>query len=502
MMIVKSGKTQWQNRHEVFTQPIKDLYFLGNDNSMNALDAYNDATVAIQKLIADAIQQNTTLRALGSGWSWTKIATTGNNGIMLDTKPLNSIFTISQQQVSPDYKGDVSKLVFAQCGAAIWELSQYLQIRNLSLKTSGASNGQTIAGAIGSGAHGSAFDFGAVQDFVVGLHIVVGPNRHIFLERKSAPVAGSEIIQKLKAELVQDDALFYAALISMGCFGFVHGVMIETESLYLLECYMRRMPYDANLKKIMETLDFSNANLPCGTERPFHFAVQINPYDIDKGVYVTSMYKRPYTHDYQRASDNQDGIGPGDDAACFVGRLTQAVPAAVPFIVNKLLAGALTPYEKKMGTLGEIFDNTTLHGKLLCAAIGIPISFVNKVVDILLPMTRGNVPYAGLFALRYVKKSNATLAFTRFDTTCILELDAVFSDATLQFYSAVWDKLEQANIPFTFHWGKMTELDPDRLKSKYGAAADSWLAARNQLLDADTRNVFTNPVMQQWGLDK
>lgn len=502
MIIVKSGRNQWQNRHEVFTQDINDLYHLGNENSLNALDGYNDTTRGIQQLIATAIAGNTTLRALGSGWSWTKIATTAN-GIMLDTKPLNTVFPMQAESIVPAYKGDISKLFFAQCGNGIWELSAFLRNRGLSLKTSGASNGQTIAGAIGTGAHGSAFDFGAVQDFVVGLHIVTGPDKHIYLERKSAPVASASLIQKLQTTLVQDDDLFNAALISMGCFGFIHGVMIETESLFLLECYLRRMPYDATLKKMMETLDFSAATtLPCGNERPFHFAIQLNPYDMDKGAYVTTMYKRPFTHDYQLYTDNQDGIGPGDDAACFVGRLTQALPALVPTLVNKLLAGALTPYEKKMGTLGEIFDNTTLHGKLLSAAIGIPAAQVNTVVDMLMELNKTNGPFTGLFAFRYVKKSNATLAFTRFDITCILELDAVFSDDTLAFYNCVWKKLEEANIPFTFHWGKMSEMDAVALGKKYDTALNSWLRARNQLLDAPTRKVFTNPIMQQWGLDK
>ena len=69
-------------------------------------------------------------------------------------------------------------------------------------------------------------------------------------------------IQKLGAELVQDDELFNAALVSFGSFGIIHGVLIETEELFLMETYMRRMPYDDTLKKLMETLNFSTATLP------------------------------------------------------------------------------------------------------------------------------------------------------------------------------------------------------------------------------------------------
>ena len=499
MKIIKTGFTTWENRHETFKQPIKDLYELGNDPMLNPLAAYIDTTKGLQQLIGEAIANKVPLRALGSGWSWTKIATC-EAGIMLDTKPLNMIFDISQQSVNPAYKGDVKKLFLAQCGNGVWELSRFLKPRFLSLKTSGASNGQTIAGVTATGAHGSAFDVGAVQEFVVGLHIIVSPTRHIWLERRSNPVVAPAFLQHLQTELVQDDDLFNAALVSFGSFGIIHGVMIETEDIFLLEAYMSRMPYDATLQKLMQTLDFSNARLPCGNERPYHFAVVINPYDLDGGAYVTTMYKRPFKAGYKPPMRNTGGLGPGDDAPCFIGRLTQAIPATVPLLVNRLLAGVLIPYEKQLGILSEIFDNTILHGKLLSAAIGIPIEHIGTATELLLALNKTDGPFAGLFAYRFIKRSKATLAFTRFEHTCILELDATFSDETYAFYRKAWKKLEEAGIPFTCHWGKVNELDPGRIKNMYGTAADAWISARNKILDTDTRAVFTNAILQQWGL--
>jgi FAD/FMN-containing dehydrogenase len=409
------------------------------------------------------------------------------------------MFDIAATSVVPAYKGDTAKLFLAQCGNGVWELSRYLRPRNLSLKTSGASNGQTIAGVTATGAHGSAFDTGAVQDFVVALHIVVSPTRHIWLERASNPVVNDSFIKSLQTERVQDDDLFDSALVSFGSFGIIHGAMIETEPLFLLESHMSRMPYDATLQQLMQTLDFSQAKLPNGNERPYHFAVSLNPYDLAGGAYVTTMYKRPFTATYTPPVKNLNGIGPGDDAACFIGGLTKAIPALVPALVNKLLAGALTPYSKQLGTLAETFNNTTLHGKLLSAALGIPIAFVNQALRLLLDLNETAGPFSGLFACRFVKKSAAKLAFTRFDYTCVVELDAAFSDATYAFYAAAWKKLEEAKIPFTFHWGKVNELTADRLTSMYGDNLQAWITARNKLLDADTLPVFTNATLKAWG---
>ncbi len=501
MKIIKTGRNEWENKHETFTEQIKDLYVIANDNTLDALDGYNDTTKGFQSLIQDAINTGTPLRSLGAGWSWTRIAT-ADGGLMLDTKQLNTTLTLSAESILPTYTGDIKKLLFAQCGNGVWELSRELRPQKLSLKTSGASNGQTIAGAMSTGAHGSAFDFGAVQDFVVGMHVIVSPDKHYWLERKSYPVVTDSLIEKLQTELKQDDDLFNAALVSFGAFGIIHGVLIETEDLFLLECYLRRMPYDDSLKHIMQTLDFSNANLPNGNERPYHFQVSINPYDLDNGAYVYSFYKRPFLEDYPRPVPNDAGIGPGDDAACFVGKLTQAIPGLVHIVVNKLLAGALKPFDKVFGTLGEIFDNTTLQGKLLSAAIGISIEDVNRVIDLLLELNITKGPFAGLFAFRFVKKTQALLGFTHYDHTCVFELDGVFSDDTLNFFREVWKMLDDENIPHTMHWGKMNELDFSKIKKMYGANADKWIEARNNLLDADSLKAFSYPLLSQWGLDK
>ncbi|GAA0562167.1 FAD-binding protein [Chitinophaga japonensis] len=497
MKIFKTNDTTWENQHETFTYNIGNRYELGNGDG-NAVDSYNAATRGFRELIREAVTGNGHLRGLGAGWSWTPIAATP--GIILETKALNTVFTITPASVSPAYTGVQSQLFLAQCGTGIWELSAFLKSRGLSLKTSGASNGQTIAGAISTGAHGSAFDVGAVQDYVTGLHLIVGGNRHVWLERASYPVVSEHFTGLIQAELVRDDTLFNAALVSFGSFGIIHGVMIETEPLYLLEAYMQQRPLDQQLRAIMGSLDFSQATLPCGNELPYHFQVLINPYDKKKPAYVTTMYKRPYRDNYKAPVRNSKGIGPGDDAPCFIGRLTDAVPGLVPTLVNKLVAGSLSPYEKQFGILGELFSNTTLHGKLLSAAIGVPVEQVNAVIDLLFAVNQTKGPFAGLFAFRYVKQSRALLAFTRFPYTCVIELDAAFSATTYAFYSEVWKELDRNNIPYTFHWGKVNELTPARLKKMYGDSVVQWKASRSQLMDPQALAVFTNPVIQQWGL--
>jgi len=499
--ITQTNLKVWTNRHDTFKQPINNLFDVANGDTGSMVDRYLATTASIQALIGKAIEQGKSLRALGGGWSFSKVATT--DGWMVNTKKLNMLFPINNpQNTSANYRGRHDQLIFAQCGNSIQELNTYLKTVNKSLKTSGASNGQTIVGAISTGTHGSAIDFGSTQDFVVGLHIIVSPNLHVWLERGSYPVVSDSFIQRFQTKLVRNDDLFNAALVSFGSFGFIHGVMLETEEIYLLECHRLRIPIDDALKHTMATLNFSNARfLPHGSERPFHFQAVINQYDLEKGAHVMVMYKRPLKP-YQPPVVDFDKAGPGDDVPAFLGKLTDLIPALTPVAVTNLIKTQYAPYSNVLGTSGEIFTNNNIRGKLLSTAMGVPIQFVNEINELLIQLNKKHGPFTGVFSYRYVKKSGALLAFTKYEHTCVVELDGVQSSITEKFYEIVWNELDRRNIPYTIHWGKIGKLTHANLQRMYGGNMDKWIVARNKLLPAPSLAVFNSPTLHDWGLDK
>ncbi|WP_225414540.1 FAD-binding protein [Stigmatella hybrida] len=498
-LVIDTRQHTWTNKHQTYTQKLLGIYDIWNPTGEGSpLERYNATTRGLQELIADAVMDRIHLRALGGGWSLSGAPAT--DGRLVNTKPLNLYFRLTPEMVHAQYTGDAAGLHFVQCGCTIVELNARFRRLGRSLKTSGASNGQTIAGALSTGTHGSAIDTGAIHDTVAGLHLLVGPQRHIWLERASRPVTSDGFARRLGAELVRDDALFDAALVSFGSFGIIHGVLMETEPLFLLKMYRQRLPLDRALRRALDTLDFSGLALPGGAERPYHFQVVVNPFAPTHSAHVITLYRRPFRPGYARPGIDLDGMGPGDDAAAFIGLVTDLAPPAIPFAVNQVLSRAYRDIYGVEGTLGEIFTNTTIRGRVASTAMGLPISRATEALDLVQDFNRESGPFPVLIAFRYVKQTQATLGWTRFEPTCVLELDGPLSDRTLSLYRRVWAALRERGIPHTFHWGKQLELGAEAVREMYGDAIDRWLAARNTLLDAESRRVFSNRFQEELGL--
>ena len=494
-----AGIKQLSTVHENFVHPIEELFDVWNGDNRDVIAGYNETTKCIQEFLAEAIAKQKTVRVLGGNWSWTKVGFTKD--WMVSTTRLNRMKRLLPTEVEPQYAFVPDGLLFCQCGCSVQEVSRVLRSFGRSLPTTGASNGQTIAGLISNGTHGSTIDFGATPEFVAGLHIVVAPDKHVYLERASRPVVSDVFINKIGAELVRDDALFNAALVSFGSFGFIHGVMIETEPLFLLNVYRQRIAYDL-VKPVFQSLDFDDTPfLPKPGLRPFHFQAIINPYDLKAGPYITIMYKELYRDDYPRIIPDLEKAGPGDDAATTLGKLTTIMPILTPTVVNQTIKSSYHTIHDAWGTQSEIFSTTVVQGRVQSTALGVPLEYTNQVLNIALNINSDNL-FVGVFSFRFVKQTTASLGFTQFPYTCIIEFDSFEAPSTWRFYTAIWKAVEEAGIPFTFHWGKVNNLNATKLRNMYGDKIDEWIDARNKLLSPEMLQTFTNEFMMGLGLDR
>ena len=338
---------------------------------------------------------------------------------------------------------------------------------------------------------------------MIGLHVITGPDRHVWLEPHSSPVVSQSFLDGLGFELVRDDALFDAALVSFGSFGIIHAFMIETTDRFLLEARRTRMAFSDGLKQAITSLNFDGMDLPDPSSRPFFFQMVLNPHAKSKPTYVTTMYKRAFPADYEIDYSESSGLDPGYDLLGFLGALTDSIPELTPLLVNKGMELKQKPFNRpKVRTLGETFDFTTPRSRAASTAIGVPLARTVEALGVLGRLNDDIGPAPVIFSCRFVQRSKGTLAFTRFDPTCVIESDGVNSNRTKRFFAAAWQALNDAGIPCTQHWGKMNNLDAESVRRSYGDDVDAWLAARRALIpDAAHRRLFANRFLADLGLD-
>ena len=510
-------RTDWDTLHNNGPFPLKILHQtkLESEASMpNKLDRYNDAAHEIQRLIKASHAAGHGFRAYGSAWSMNNIASHKDemhfNGFMNVSMPIQA------NDCHPNTAYDPSNLFLFECGSTIKELSEVLAKHGKSLKASGASNGQTIAGCISTGVHGSGLDAGAVQDYVVGLNLIIGPNPEdiVYLEPHSKPALSDDFAKILKARVIRNDELFHTALVGLGAFGFIHGVVIEAEPLFLLKRYVKTIPktvaYD-----LAKTMDFANApfTIPGETDangkgnRPYHYKIFINQYSDDPDCVVELMYKKPYQEPYPDPFPIIKQSIYRDLIYLFV-KLAENFPKAIPKLVESLRNTILPKVdEETTGMLKEIFWDAPYQGPAFACSFGMDHNDGPKAMELLGKLTRDEGPIPGIFAMRFVKQSQATLAFTKFPITCVLEIDGVLWKKTNkimgleEFSKRMIEVLKQNNIPFTLHWGKNSDWAfPGLVDYMYGNKANQWKQQRQALLSQEMQGLFSNTFLRTIGL--
>ena len=417
------NRTWWNTLHK--NGPFDLKLFLTtrmekNSSGLSDFEKYKDVAVEIRRLIKLAADNNQRFRAIGSKWSMSSIAHCKDR--MHYNTFMNLKFPIFEGEMHSNSTYEHGNIFWLQCGNQIKEISGFLERRGKSLKTTGASNGQTIAGCISTGVHGSTIDIGSVQDYVIGLNLITGPNPddNIYLERKTKPVLQDTYLENLNIKVIRDDELFNAALVGLGSMGFIHGVVIETENLFLLQRYVKKVD-KAEALKLADTLDFSNYDpkIP-GADfkgvRPFHYKVFINPYNTNEAKYgVEFIYKIKYYENYKADFGNPIPFQKEFiylDLIYLFTKIASKLSKSIPVLIG-LLKSSILPKEEKttVGKLSEIFWDAGYQGKAFACSFGVDHTNSSKALELLAKLTREN-PVPGIFAMRFVKQSKAAFEYS------------------------------------------------------------------------------------------
>jgi len=341
--------------------------------------------------------------------------------------------------------------------------------------------------------------------------------------------------------LVQDDALFNAALVGFGSFGLIHGLLIETEPVYLLERFVKHYHFE-EVEQALYTLNMSGLGLPKGDMLPFHFEAVLNPYGNKHGksAFVRVFYKEAFQTpkktsefvDYpKRVNDVIEGMGIHFDNATIDLAVDDSTAgtavghAAVGVAANEstakigdtgwFLQVALNSSfpQTAPGLLEFSFPGDQFHGStstneyspypLSTASIemGFPLNRVKDAVKLIVEVTNVN-RFPTPLALRYVKSSSAMLAFTRYaPITVTMEMPGIDYGPSRKGYQAIFNALALSGIPHTYHWGQGLPLNSDWVSKSYGAdTIKSWKRLRLELLGAQGSRIFSNGLLETIGL--
>ena len=171
----------------------------------------------VQKLVTLARRCRRRLVVVGSGHSPSDLTCTSAWLVNLDG--LNRVLDVSRE----------TGIVTVEAGIRLWDLGQRLEGDGLTLSNLGSIDSQSIAGVMATGTHGSSLRHGLLSECVLSLTLVLANG------------------QVVRCSASSNQALFRAALVSLGALGIVVEVTFQAEATFKVAWQQQKRPLSSVL---------------------------------------------------------------------------------------------------------------------------------------------------------------------------------------------------------------------------------------------------------------
>jgi FAD binding domain len=523
--------------YEKLFTPTNNVVQTNPENNRIQSEEYTSGLQALKDIVRQASSDGKRLRPYGARWAASNMPYTQD--YMIDSTGLNyaKIGIENDTFVTNYYRGErKARLAFVQSGVRLKFLYIALFRAGLTLPTSCTTDGQTLAGGISTGAHNAGVRFGALQDFVRAIHLVLD-GKTVLVQKSWDPVVTKDFMEDIGAdELISDDDMFLAALVSFGTFGIVHAYIIEAETLFRLESQVTNSPFSATRSGLsslnMTELGFDLKN---PSEQPWHIEALINPYNLNLqyGTNLRIMERFPLSEEelaqIVATAESYDIQYYGKDLQLAVGEeykvKMEALPVAIDSIgasISRVLYGAINEaailammfygglLEKKgypLELYGDPLATATDHFYLPVSTTTMeacfPLADLDEALEIVLDVLYEN-PSPTALHVRYIRQSDATLAPGRFRgiNVCIAFNSVDTKQARVA--NAMIQRALEANrdkISFTYHWGKILPTNSAWAEKSHGEeAVRNWKRQRELLLTPAMRRLFSSDYTDAIGL--
>ena len=473
---------------------------LGNER-IDPLRIYRPQSIAdVQAIVRLARESGVNVRAVGSGHSWSDVALT--EGFLLRTDGLARVPAPEPDFVRRAWTDTGRRLVRAEGGTRIKELNAYLDANGMGLTNMGGYDHQTIAGVTSTSTHGSGIEFGPLNDALRSLDIVVGDGSVQRIEPSDGPTDRDafEAHHGGARTLVQDDHVFNAVCVGMGCMGVICTAMIEVRERFCLREVRELHPW-AKVKA-----DLQDGAILASSE---HYEIAFSPYD-DRYAYpclvttrdeIAESRNRPWSIRTRNVFVELAAQFP------FTPHVINVLLDIRPSLAPKFLLMALRALVKKRydEVSYKVFNigNANVLPAYSCE-IGVPLDGGRHIeaVETIFRVARerramGRVYQSSPIALRFVKASPAYLSMMNGRDTMMIELIGLNgNDGGIELLKAY----EEALYPLGGrpHWGHINTLTGSHgfVESMYPRYGD-WMDVRSRL---DPDGVFDSPFTKRVGL--
>jgi len=463
-------------------------------------------------------QRGTRLCVAGSGWSQSDLFQKG--ATLVVTGRDQAIWEIPAEAMSDGAEREARHYVLATGGTSVAQMMSWLDKRGLSLRTVGSHKGQTLAGMVATGSHGTFLNETGFETHVCGLLISTGEGKASWLEDEQRPVLKRGFVKQF-ASFPTDD-LFDDAIIHLGGMGYVSAILLEVEDQFLLGYTQKCMPLPERWADHIASADFDTATAALNHGRaPLFYELTFDPFrSLDGDVLQTVYYLEPPIAELPEWAQ-----GPLDTLDVLSDVLTQSAGEAAfggdTGGFNIIDVGKMVFDEFKENIPEENGSSTpiTLHQSTndwvarellgvrvdtFNAAISVPIELLPQALNAGFKSADGFLRHF-VYTVRFARKSRGSMSFLRFDMNAIINIDGLTKEFMFGSHSddaarAFVLELESRNIPYSMHWGKDIPSDRNKISNDFGDAVDRWKAARADLLPADRQNLFTSPLLRQSGL--
>lgn len=498
-------------------------------------------TAALGAMMDELASEPDPIAIVGSGWSQADLF--ASPATRIDTAMDQVVWSLPAEVLADTFDGNASHFCMATGGAKLVTIMEFFDARGASFRTAGSHKGQSIAGAIATGTHGSIIGESGLESHIRGILFINGAGAAHWVEDPDHSVLNQDFVSTFATH--SHPELFHDSVIHLGGMGYVAAVLIEGVPRFGLSWKKAVQPLSADWWNAVQNVDYARAAAPViGDKQPAFYELTFDPNkSLTDEVMQTVYWRDDLPVGYKMESDPQipleakdaldvlaDAVNAfsahmvashadrddkddddGDGLLSFARRLRLLDIAEMTFDdFRKDVATkpASTKPESLLALTGDWKPREVFGIRIdtFNAALAIPVSELRRTLEIGTDIASGWRKHF-VFTVRFAAKSRASLSFLRFDETAIINIDGLtragiagWISHSDEFSRAFTDALEEANIPFSMHWGKDIPSAADKIAADFGDAARRYKAARATLVPDALHDKLCPPQLVEWGL--